>query len=350
MSVKRVTIKDLAKKLGIAPSTVSMALNDHPRISDDTIKRVRSAAEEAGYIPNLAAAELLGQESKVLGIVIPEMEKGDMSLLLRGIELEASARGYYAMICLTHTDLEREEGYLKVLFGKNVDGLLVYPTVDADGLTNQSLLSIIKKRKLPMIFLDRYIPSMEVSNVTSDNFNAVYDAIVFLRSRGHRRIAFLGSQSTTVALERFEGYKTSIHELGLGYDTSLVNLNFLLSMDIELADKYIADALMTREPPTAVICYSNPLAKAVCRLLSKCRSAEPGDMEIVGFDLGEELKTERIPLYSIVQSHEEMGRLGITMLLELIANGVMEPKEVRLSTKLVPHSQGAQDTLVSNLY
>lgn len=342
MSVKRVTIKDLANRLGIAPSTVSMALNAHPRISDDTIKRVRKAAEEIGYIPNLAAAELLGQESKVLGIVIPEMDEGDMSLLLRGIELEASARGYYAMICLTHTDLKREEGYLKVLFGKNVDGLLVYPTVDVDGLTNESLFGIMKKRGLPMVFMDRYLPSMDVPNVTSDNFSAVYNAVKFLHGKGHGRIAFLGSKGTTVAMERFEGYKAAIHDLGLDYDDSIVNLNFLLSMDVDVADRYIADTLLTTQSPTAVICYSNPLAKAVCRLLSTWGGPEYADMEIVGFDLGEELQTEHMPLYSIVQSHDEMGRLGITMLLELISTGVLEPKEVRLPTELVPHSQGAK--------
>ena len=169
MKYNQVTIKDIARELGISPSTVSRALKDHPDISPETKKAVNELAEKLNYQPNIVALSLRQSKTNTIGVIIPELVHFFFSTVISGIEDVAYSQGYNVIITQSNESLQREKTDIKALFNSRVDGLLVSLAYDTE---DDSHFDIILDKNIPLIFFDRVFEHHRLADVVPPVFLA----------------------------------------------------------------------------------------------------------------------------------------------------------------------------------
>src|SRR5690349_21244427 len=200
MKFEAVTIKDIAKELGISTSTVSRALRDSYEISTETKKLVLECAERLDYRPNPIALSLKEKRSRSLGIVVCEIANTFFSQIINGIESIAYNRGYHVIISQSHESYEREVIDLQYLASRSIDGLLV--SVSSETIDNRHFEAFLEKG-LPIVFFDRAAENIKTHKVIVDNFQAAYEATIHLVRNGYRKIAHVThSAHLSLAKER----------------------------------------------------------------------------------------------------------------------------------------------------
>eukprot|EP01137_Pigoraptor_chileana_P028927 Opistho-2@13418 len=200
-----VTIKDIAKALGLSTSTVSRALRDTHEISAATKKIVLAYAKEINYQPNPIALSLKERRSKSIGVVVSEVANSYFSQAINGIESIAYDRGYHVIISQTHESYEREVVNVNHLASRSVDGLLISMsslTTDISHLTN------LHNKGLPIVFFDRVADEIDTHKVIANNEKGAYEATKQLITSGYKRIAHLtSSKQLSISVERLSGYE-----------------------------------------------------------------------------------------------------------------------------------------------
>jgi LacI family transcriptional regulator len=162
MKFNQVTIKDIARELGISPSTVSRALKDHPDISVATKKAVNELAEKLNYQPNIVALNLRQRKTNTIGVIIPEIVHFFFSTVISGIEDVAYTAGYNVILAQSNESYQREMTDMKALFNSRVDGMLL--SVSRETVNFDHIESIISKG-VPIVFYDRMYNSPTSSKV-----------------------------------------------------------------------------------------------------------------------------------------------------------------------------------------
>src|ERR1700704_3795471 len=147
----RVTMRQVAEKAGVSAMTVSRVINESPRVSDATRRRVEAAIAELGYVPNRLASGLIRKKTGALGLIIPDVANPFFTLVVRGAEEVAWRAGYHVILCNTQADLERERGYLEDMVAFQVEGLLIAPV----GERSKPNLRILRKNAVPFVLIDR---------------------------------------------------------------------------------------------------------------------------------------------------------------------------------------------------
>ena len=183
--MKHITIKDIARELGISVSTVSRALQNHPDISVRTKEVVHTCAKQLNYKPNLMASNLRTSKNMTIGVVIPELNHHFFSSVLDGIEQTANEAGYHIVICQTREDVQKEIGAIHTLINSRVAGILV-------GVSKQTVdlhhLQEVMDNGIPLILYDRPCPSLKCDQVVSDDYMGAYNAVEYLIQTGCKRV------------------------------------------------------------------------------------------------------------------------------------------------------------------
>src|ERR1700749_2131932 len=220
MKYEAITIKDIAKALGLSTSTVSRALRGSYEISAETRKLVLEYAEKLNYRPNPIAQSLKEKRSRSIGIVVCEIANNFFSQVINGIESVAYKKGYYVIISQSHESFDREVANTQYLASRSVDGLLVSLSTET---TDLSHLSKLHDKGLPIVFFDRISEEMPTHKVIANNFNGAYQATEHLIGNGFRTIAHLTiSPHLSITKERLAGYKAAMADHHIPYDESLV--------------------------------------------------------------------------------------------------------------------------------
>src|ERR1700742_1349752 len=207
MKYEAITIKDIAKALGLSTSTVSRALRGSYEISAETRKLVLEYAEKLNYRPNPIAQSLKENRSRSIGIVVTEIANNFFSQVINGIESVAYNKGYYVIISQSHESFEREVANIQYLASRSVDGLLVSLSTETMDLSH---LNSLHDKGLPIVFFDRVTEEMPTHKVIVNNFNGAYQATEHLIQSGFRRIAHLTiSPHLSITKERLAGYKAA---------------------------------------------------------------------------------------------------------------------------------------------
>src|SRR5690554_5636544 len=205
MSDKKTTVHDIALKLGITASTVSRALNDHPRISAATKKLVIKAAKDANYQPNNIAAALRMGKSRLIGVVVPTANRNFFSSVVRGIDEIADAFGYRVILCQSYENYEKEVHTIDALLRARVDGILVSIAKNTEKFDH--FQSVIDKN-IPLLLFDRITEQLDVHQVVIDDYRAAFQAVEHLAGQGYTRIAhFTSPRKINIYRERLRGYK-----------------------------------------------------------------------------------------------------------------------------------------------
>lgn len=316
MDANKITIHDIAKILNIDSSTVSRALNDSPRVTEKTKKRILAKAQELGYQRNDLASNLRKNKTNTLGVIVPRISRHFFSSAIAGIEETAYKSGYNVIICQSLEQLEREQNSINTLLSNRVDGVLVSISMETK---NYDHFIGLKQRKTPFVFFDRHCDIPDTSCVLIDDYKAGFDATEHLILQGCKTIAhFSGPSSLEIYKNRFEGYKAALAKHHLECNESLVFISGLMEQDGTegvnkmLALPYTIDGIFSANDVAAI---------SAMQQLKKNGIRVPEDIAVVGFS-NESISAIIEPsLTTINQSGFEIGKTATELLISQIAVG-----------------------------
>lgn len=316
MKFEAVTIKDIARELGLSTSTVSRALRDSYEISTETKKIVLECAERLNYTPNPIALSLKERRSRSIAVVVCEIANSFFSQAINGIESIAYNKGYNIIISQNHESFKRELDNLQFLASRSIDGLIVSVSSETEDMDHFKKLF---DRGLPIVFFDRITEEMKTHLVTVNNFKGAYDATLHLLENGYRNIACLAnSPHLSIAVERIAGYKKAHSDFGLSINEELIKHCVYGGIEKSEVEQAINELLSSGIKVDAVLGLSDKLTTGAFGVIQKKGLNIPNDIGVIGFcnsDLTELLD----PSLSVIrQPAFDMGKAATELLLEVI--------------------------------
>jgi LacI family transcriptional regulator len=269
------SIGDVARRAGVSLGTASRAINGNPAVSPQLRDRVLAAAAELDYRPNALARALRSSRTHSLGLIVPDVTNPFFGELAKHVEQVAAGMGYTVMLANSNDDPRAEAEYIKVLVGRQVDGLLIVPSEQTRLLPREA--------KVPLVVVDRPIRGYPL--VASDHRAGAVAAVQHLVSLGHRRIGCIaGPRHLSVARERYEGYRSVAapiyREHGFDFAADTIVARFDYDCGYDAAVKLLARP----HRPTAIFASSDQQAIGAMRAAADMDLKVPDDVSIIGFD------------------------------------------------------------------
>ena len=323
MGKENITIKDIARELGISPSTVSRALKDHPDISKATRDAVNELAERWNYRPNPIALSLKSGSSKTIGVIIPEVIHYFFSTVISGIEDVVYQRDYNMILCQSNEMWEHEVKNIKTLLASRVDGILA--SVAKTTSSFEHYRSIIEK-DIPLVFFDRAIDELDTDRVVIDDEEGAYKAVNHLLRTGKKRIVHLaGPPQLAIARNRMNGYLRAMKEYRLTpSESDIVRCDDILS-----AEKIIPELLKRKPRPDAFLAVNDLTAAQTLMIVKRHGLRLPEDIAVVGFTNSQIATLTDPGLTSVDQKGYDMGQIAAKLLLDRIEN-LKSPRQIKV--------------------
>lgn len=332
--MKRVSIKDIAKKAGVVPSTVSFVLNGKAkemRISDSLSKKIKAVADEEGYSPNGIAVSLRTGRSKIIGLIVEDISNAFFATLAKIIEDEANALGYKVVYCSTENDSKKGRDLIKMLFKSQVDGFLITPSAGIE----KDIENFVS-HKVPLVFMDRYLPNLSLSHVIVDNAKGVKDGVEYLLHKGYKKIAFVTVDLQQVQMqERENGFRSIFNDTDFLLDESLIlklPFNFEKDEAIETIKTFITNSKID-----AVFFATNYLGILGIECIAQLGLKMPGQLAMMCFDDHDIFRLYPPGITSIQQPVKEIGITSVHLLIDQIHNKKNKPVDshIQLPVKLI---------------
>jgi len=325
-----VTIRDVARRAGVAVSTASLALNGKPNVSPEVARRVRRAALELGYKPNAVARSLKTRRTQLISLVVADVTNPFFSAMARGAEEALSRRGYSLIICNTDEDAAKEAQLLDVCLHKKVDGVLLVPTGE-----QHAAIRALAEESRPLVLLDRLAPWMDADAVLSDNIGGAYAATQHLIETGHRRIGLIAGHVLVSAIrERVAGHVRALRDHGIRRNKELTVWAGHTSRG---GYEACLELLKLEPPPTAIFSANNLMVRGAMIAVRELGLTWPDDVSLIGFDDFEEAELVTPPVTAVAQQPFQMGLRAGELLLDRLerGNSPTERRQLRLETSLV---------------
>ncbi len=306
------TMKDIARELGVSVATVSRALSDSPRISEVQRQRIQQYAREHNFTPNVLAESLRHSRVKpikMIGVIVPEMVHYYFSSILKGIEEEASRQGYRIMVAQSGERYEREVQLCQSFYENKVCGIIVSQAKDTQRYEHfQRLIDA----GVPLVFYDRICTGVNASRVVVDDYMGAYNAVSYLIDTGCRRIAYYGSQmNLEISKNRFNGYKDALLKHGLPFDEQLTRTcdnredAEIITPDMFDGDRY----------PDAFFAVNDDTAIGILYTVKRMGLRVPEDISICGFTNGERAVACDPMLTTVEQRGVRVGEEAASVLI-----------------------------------
>ena len=329
------TMADVAREAHVSVATVSRLLNNQGTVSPDTAERVFAAIQKLSYEPNILARNFRRNESRVMLILSPNVTNPYYAHILSGIGDAATKLGYSALICNTEDDLAREREALEMLKRRRADGAILM----ASNIGCQWLLEYANH--YPLVQCSEYDPQVDIPHVSIDNYLATQQAMEYLLSLGHRRIAIISSENEYISTSlRLQGYKDTLEKHGIA---PLEDYIRYASRDYSFkSGKLKAKELLSVTPrPTALFCISDTLALGAIISAKEMGYRVPEDVTVVGFDDVEHTTMFHPYITTIAQPCYELGRQSVHLLYAQMTQGKEIPHQVILEHKLIIRESSA---------
>ncbi|MCU0339993.1 MAG: LacI family transcriptional regulator [Spirosomaceae bacterium] len=330
--MKSITIKDIAKELGLSKSTVSRALRDSSEIGIETKKRVLEVAQRLDYNPNPVALSLLNSQSNDLGVIVPDIANPFFAMVIAGIEDVAFAQGFHVVIYQSHDDYEREVLNVKHIYTRRKDGLLVAVASNTQDYTH---FKTLHERGFPIVFFDRICDEIDTHKVSVDDFEGAYKATEHLIKQGCERIAHVsGPSHMLISRRRLHGYRAAMLDYG-----RVIDERFIVPSPYNTNNGLVVTRqLLNQSPrPDGIFAGSDNIAIGCHAAISEAGLSMPEDVALVGFSNLPIAALLNPPLSSVAQPAFEMGRSAAELLINLIRNPKDSPASITnvLKTNLV---------------
>jgi LacI family transcriptional regulator len=322
------TLKDIAQALDLSVMAVSKALRDASDISAATKARVQEEARRINYVPNQSARNLRSHQSRLFGVVVPNVNNTYYSNLVWGIERQAEVMGYQILLAHSLDQGDCEIAEVRRLLARQVEGVLLVPAVRWQN--RFMTLELLRQSGIPVVMLDRYPAGAEQFQQASwvvcrDQYGAEL-ATRHLLELGHREILHLcGPNGSSASAARFGGYRKTMGDSEAGFRDNLV---FLAGSDIESGRKAISQAISEKVSFTAVTAFNDLVAVGAADVLQHQGFRIPTDVSLVGFGDGLLAANFRVPLTTIRIPQIELGTAAVRLLEELIRGAAVDPREL----------------------
>ncbi len=310
---QRASIKDIARIAGVAPSTVSRALADSPKVSLATRERIQAIARELDYSPSLAARSLVMGSSPLIGVISPTLSDPYIASVMKGLEEASHGAGYQRLVASTQGEAEREIEMVKMLLGHNVAGLIILSSRAQDAYRR-----LLPQIDVPIVFVNSLHAGERVYNVATDNEYGGWLATHHLLEQGHQQIAYLaGPMRGRSHMARAAGYRRALEEAGLRFDERL-----LIPGDGSIRSGREALHWWLNRPvgqrPTAFFCYNDLSALGLLSEAYQQGVSIPKQLSVMGFDNVPVAEISIPPLTTVEQRTYELGRLAVASVLNAL--------------------------------
>lgn len=319
------TIRTVAEQAGVSIASVSRVLNGLTT-NEDTIRRVRDAVQQVGYLPNSAAKSLKTSQSGQVAFAMENIGNAAYLAMVQAIQPVLRSAGYRLLLHSTDADVTDEIDVLRSLGQRYVDGLILCPL----RVTDQHLEELARTQA-PVVVIGQLPQECPVDNVRVESGPGVVLAVRHLADTGRRRIALVNGPIDTVpGAARYRGYAQGLLQAGLGEDLDLVAFT---EFTVDDGAKAARQLLALPDPPDAFFAANDLLALGVMQAVRESGLDVPGDVAVVGMDDTELASTAWPPLTSVSLGAKERGRLAAELLLERLA----DPDRPRQWLTVEPH-------------
>ncbi|AZS87132.1 LacI family DNA-binding transcriptional regulator [Streptomyces griseoviridis] len=320
------SIKDVAAEAKVSVATVSRVLNDHPSVSAAARVRVLAAVDALGYRPNAVARSLRTDQTRTLGLVISDVLNPYFTELARSVEEEARALGYSVIIGNADERPELQDHHIRTLLDRRIDGLLVSPTDGGSPLMLDAAIA-----GTPMVFVDRWIPGLDVPVVRADGTGAVRDLVAHLHRLGHRRLAIIaGPAATTTGSERVDAFRDALAAYGIPLPDVYIGQG---DFQAESGRRVTEGFLDLPVPPDVVFATDNLMALGALDAVRARGLRVPDDLALAAFDDIRWFVHTDPPITAIAQPTGDLGRAAVRAVVDRIEG--RPPSSVTLPARLV---------------
>ena len=312
---QQLTMKDIARELGVSVATVSRALSDSPSISRKRRQAIQQFAREHNYFPNVIAEQLRHSRrnpSRAIGVIVPELVHYYFSSILDGIETEASSRGYHLIVAKSNESYDREVQICEAMLRNKVCGIIVSQAKDTERYDH---FLHLEAAGVPLVFYDRICPALNASRVVVDDYMGTMNAVSHLIETGCRRIAFYGApMNMEIAKNRFNGYRDALYKHGLALDEGVVRI-----CDNRADAERITPAMMQMDDrPDAFFAVNDETAIGILSLVKHMGFSVPDDVSICGFTNGFRATVCDPMLTTVEQRGSQVGKEAADILIGLV--------------------------------
>lgn len=322
-----VSIYDIARKAGVSSSTVSRALENHPRIGVATRKRIQELAQEMDYVPSTVAKSLAASKTWTIGMVLPAISDPFMGRVVEGVEHVAIEAGFNVFISTSQNDREREITAIKTLQKRRVDGIIVM----ASHLFDQ-YPRFYGRSKVPIIVINEQKPEKGMHSVSIDDAHGTQLAVEHFIALGHRRIGYVGVTNRPQSSQyRFKGYQKALEANEIVIDPALIFTSHVIEDHARTGEASLEPLLAAGA--TAVFCYNDTVAIGLLAACHRHSLTIPDDLSIIGFDDIDIAAYTTPPLTTVRQPRFALGCKAMNMMLALLND--QEPENQIISAELV---------------
>lgn len=326
----KVTMKDIAERVGVSKTTISMVINKKDSsISEETKRKILDVIKETGYIPNNVARGLNTNKSGTIAIIIPDISNPFFSELSRAVEDIANKLGYNMILCNSDNNSQKENRYVHLLISKLIDGVILIPGEDSS-----ESAKLLKLNDVPFVFVDRYIEEFEeYPGIFFNNKLGIQCGVEYLYKKGKRKIALVsGPKDIVVNKKRIDGYREIMQKYKIYDETLIFQSEFSLEGGINITNNIID----TKKDIDAIFYSNDIMAIGGMKALKRRKYKIPKDIGIMGFDgiklskmLEPELTTIQQPIY-------KMGEEACKLIVDIINEKEIKEKHVYFEPEIIP--------------
>jgi LacI family transcriptional regulator len=305
-------VREVARRAGVSPMTVSRVINGKGGVRPETRLAVEQVIAALSFVPNGLARGLSSRKTMVLGLIVPDVGNPFYAPIARGAENVARRAGYHVILCNSEGSLAYEGEYIADMLERRADGLLVVPVSDESRVNLRQL----ERHGIPYTLIDRSVPGVDADVVQGDSVGGARSLIDHLISLGHARIAMLAeSESVSTSRDRRRGYRLALDSAGIAPMPEL-----LVETTVDLKGGYAGMLVLLGldHPPTAVFAINNLVAAGAVKAIREHGLTVPDDLALVAFD-DIEHEAALSPFLTVMpQPAESFGTIAAHLLLDRV--------------------------------
>ncbi|QUC04530.1 LacI family DNA-binding transcriptional regulator [Atopobium sp. oral taxon 416] len=325
----KVTLKDIARAVGVSPTTVSLVLNGRPcRVSQPVRQKIKDVALQKHYVPNQIARSLVSQCSHSFGLVIPNIESRFFASLAHNIETLCRKQGYMLLITNSDGTAKNDAELVRLLVNRGADGIFFVASEESEA--DQNLVDTLEQLPCPYVMVDRFIEGLTCDSVRYDNEMGASMAVNYLIEQGHDHIAAMLNLNSNTGRDRLIGYKQALEDHGLTYDGSLV-----FETDYFIPDAYTAAHDVLKSGVSAVFASSDNIALGLLKRITEERLSVPKDISVVSYDNSAADSIFEPALTSIEQNVPELSRNAVELLMARVNAGKDAPVQGDITQRVL---------------
>ena len=326
----KVTSLEVAKRAGVSQSAVSRVFTPGASASNKTILKVREAAQELGYRPNVLARSLITGKSRIIGLVVAYLDNYFYPLALEKLSNYLQSEGYHVLIFMATNDTLSTDQVIDELLDYQVEGIITASV----GLSSD-LTARCEAAGVPVVLFNRSQDAANHSAVTSNNFSGGKSVAEFFLAAGHKRIGYIGGwEGASTQREREAGFRSALAEAG-----EALAAHALGQFTVEGAKKAARQMFGESDHPDAVFVATDHMAFAVMDVLrGELNLHIPNDVSVVGYDDVPPASWAAYDLSTVRQRADVMVKETVTLMIEKIRNPASAPRHIKVDSPLIVRS------------